>query len=270
MRIEKLFSVEDRSAVVTGGASGLGLAIAGALAENGAKVTIVDISEDAVASAVAKLGPHVAGEVADITDRAALDRIFDGVAERHGGLDILFANAGISGGPGFALVGSDDNSPGAIDRCPDEEWDAVIRVNLDGTRKTLAAGARVMKANGRGGKIIITSSCAGLVNVPFVSTAYHASKAAVAHLGRQLALELASYGIRVNIVSPASFATNLGGETMDDEKVRAIFAGSTALNRVADVAEIAGLALFLASDASSYVTGVDIPIDGGARIAGKS
>lgn len=268
MNIEQLFSVRNQSALVTGGASGLGLGIARALAANGAKVTIVDVNAEAITAALPELGANAAGEVADIADRAAIEATIDRTAERQGGLDILVANAGIGGGPGFGVPGG-QHPQGTIDGYPDDDWNQVVAINLTGTRNTLAAGARVLKGQGRGGKIIITSSCAGLINVPFIATAYHATKAAATHLGRQLAVELAPYGIRVNTISPANFITNIGGGAMHQQEVQALFASTSLLKRVAALDEIAGLALFLASDASSYVTGVDIPIDGGARLSGK-
>ena len=269
MQIEQLFSVRDKSAVVTGGASGLGLGIARAFAANGAKVTIVDINPDAVAGTVAELGGEASGTVADITDVQSIARALDEIDAARGGIDILFANAGISGEPGFRAALEGENPAGTIDGCPDGEWRKVIEVNLNGTRNTLAAAARLMKARGRGGKIVITSSCAALVNVPFVSTAYHAAKAGTSHLGRQLAVELAAHDIRVNVISPANFVTNIGGGSMQSDDVKALFGATSLLNRVAELDEIAGIALFLASDASSYVTGVEIPIDGGALLAGR-
>lgn len=269
MRIERLFSVKDKSAVVTGGASGLGLGIARALAANGAKVAIIDINPDTIASAVAELGGEASGVAADITDVRSICRALDEIDAEHGGIEILFANAGIGGEPGFGAAPQGQNPAGTIDGCPDAEWHKVIDVNLNGTRNTLAAAARLMKARRRGGKIVITSSCAALLNVPFVSTAYHAAKAGTSHLGRQLAVELAPHGIRVNIISPANFVTNIGGGSMALDEVKAIFASTSLLNRVAELNEIAGLALFLASDASSYVTGVEIAIDGGSLLAGR-
>lgn len=269
LQIEQLFGVKGKSAVVTGGASGLGLGIARALAANGAKVAVIDRNPDAVASTVSELGGEASGVVADITEVQSISRALDEIDAARGGIDILFANAGIGGEPGFGAAPEGQNPAGTIDGCPDAEWRQVIDVNLNGTRNTLAATARLMKARGHGGKIVITSSCAALLNVPFVSTAYHAAKAGTSHLGRQLAVELAPHDIRVNIISPANFVTNIGGGSMQLDSVKALFGGTSLLNRVAELHEIAGLALFLASDASSYVTGVEIPVDGGSLLAGR-
>ena len=268
MTIDELFAVAGRSAVVTGGASGLGLGMARALASNGAKVTILDRDAAAVERAVAELGQDARGAVADVTDRLALPATMAAAADRQGGLDIVIANAGISGGPGFGIPGSNGqrHPQGTIDGCSDEDWDAVIRVNLDGVRNTLRAAVPLMRAAGRGVKIIITSSGAALNNIPFISTAYHASKAALSHFGRQMAYELAAENIRVNMIAPVSFVTNIDGGWMQDENVQRMFAAVSPMKRVASLDEIEGVALFLASDASSYVTGAEIRIDGGALL----
>lgn len=269
MKIARLYDVTGRSVVVTGGASGIGLAIAQAFAANGARVTIADINADAIANVLPELGPDAAGEVLDIADRAATDRLFDAIAGRRGGIDVVFANAGISGDRGFAGPGGVEYAPGTIDGCPDAEWDKVISVGLTGSRNTAAAAARVMKAAGQGGKIVLTSSGAAIRNVSFVSTAYHVAKAGVSHLCRQLALELAPHGIRVNTIAPVSFVTNIGGGGMHDKAVQNLFARQSPFGRVAQPKEIAGAALFLGSDASSWVTGAELVVDGGSTLMGR-
>lgn len=145
-----------------------------------------------------------------------------------------------------------------------------MAVNLTGARNTFAAAARIMKARGKGGRIIATTSAAAIVNASFVSTAYHASKAGVAHMVRQIASELAPHGILVNAIAPANFMTNIGDGAMQSEAAQAIFARNSLLRRVADTDEIAGIALFLASPASSFVTGTQIRVDGGACVVGLS
>lgn len=272
MKIDELFDVGGRSIVVTGGASGIGLRIARVLAENGARVTIADVNSNALDEALPLLGGEATAERLDVVDRAAVERMFDSIDRRRRGIDAVFVNAGIGGGPGFAIpIGERGVNPGGtIDGSPDAEWNEVIAVNLTGARNTCAAAARVMKARGKGGRIIATSSAAAIVNAPFVSTAYHASKAGVAHMVRQLAIELAPHNILVNAIAPANFVTNIGEGAMQDTAVKAVFARNSLLGRVAETGEICGVALFLASDASSYITGTQIRVDGGACLVGPS
>lgn len=271
MKIQQVFDVAGRSVVITGGASGLGLGMARALADNGARVTIADLDAAAIERALPLLGAEAAGEVLNVAERADVDRAFDAIDRSRGGVEVVFANAGVGGGPGFGLSGGvGENPQGTIDGSPDAEWDQVISVNLTGVRNTLAAAARVMKARGRGGRLVVTSSAAALANVPYVSTAYHAAKAGASHLVRQAAVELARHGILVNSIAPANFITNIGGGAMYNEEVQALFARNSLLLRNADLTEIAGLALYLASDASSFVTGAEFVIDGGASLVGPS
>ena len=268
MKIQELFDVSGRTVVVTGGASGIGLGIARALGDNGAHVVVADIDPAALERVRPALGAEARTVCLDITDRAAVDAAFDEIRGAAGRIDAVFANAGVGGNPGFGLPDGTVNPAGTIDGLSDEEWRTVLATNLDGTRNTLAAAARTMKADAAGGRIIVTSSAAAIINVPFVSTAYHAAKAAIAHLTRQAAIELAPHRILVNSIAPANFVTNIGGGSMNDEAVKAVFARTSLLGRTAEIEEIAGLALFLASDASSYVTGADFRIDGGASLVG--
>lgn len=266
LSIEYLFGVRDKSVVITGGASGIGLAIARAYLENGAKVTILDVNGNAIDRALAALGPRARGYPVDVVDRGQLDAVFDRIDSLQGGIDIVFANAGIGGGPGFAPAGGMIDGSGAIDDPSDGDWEAVIAVNLMGVRNTMGAAARVMKRNGRGGRIVSTSSAAAVVHAAFVSTSYHASKAAVAHLTRHVALELAPHNILVNAMAPANFITNIGDGGMQDESVKALFASTSPLNRTAEAEEIGGLALFYGSAASAYITGTQTFIDGGSSV----
>jgi NAD(P)-dependent dehydrogenase (short-subunit alcohol dehydrogenase family) len=270
MKLHDLFDVTGRSIVVTGGASGIGFAIAQALAENGARVTIADVNSVALERTLPLVGSDAAAEWLDVTDRAAVERAFDTIDRSWQGIDVVFVNAGIGGGPGFAQEAGQENPAGTIDGSPDSEWDQVVAINLTGARNTFAAAARLMKARGkRGGRIIATSSAAAIVNASFVSTAYHASKAGVAHMVRQLAIELAPHGILFNAIAPANFVTNIGDGSMRNTAVKALFARNS-LRRIADTEEIVGVALFLASNASSYVTGTQIRVDGGACVIGPS
>lgn len=266
-RIEHIFDVREKSVIVTGGASGIGLAISRAFAENGAKVTIIDVNAGAIAACKVLLGDNARGIVADVVDRQALDAIFDEVNASEGGIDVVFANAGIGGGAGFELLSGVGNPSGSIDDPSDGDWAPVLAINLLGVRNTIGAAARVMKENGRGGRIVTTSSAAAVAHATFVSTSYHAAKAAVAHLTQHAALELAPHGILVNAIAPANFITNIGDGGMENNEVKALFANTSPLGRAAEPAEIVGLVLFLGSEASSYVTGTHILVDGGATIA---
>lgn len=269
LQINHLFGVENKGAVITGGASGIGLVIAEGLIANGATVHLIDVNQVAIDAAVSQLGDRASGVVADVTDRAATAAAFAAIDEAWGGIDIVFANAGVGGNPGFGAAPEGQNPDGTIDGSSAAEWDLVLGVNLTGTRNTLAAAARAMKARARGGKIVITSSCAALMNVPFVSSAYHAAKAGTSHFGRQMAIELAPFGIHVNMISPANFVTHMGDGAMQQEEVQHIFARTSLLGRMARLDEILGVALLLCSDASSYMTGIEIPVDGGSLIAGR-
>jgi NAD(P)-dependent dehydrogenase (short-subunit alcohol dehydrogenase family) len=266
MALVDMFDVRGQTAVITGGASGIGLAFSEAMAESGARVAMLDMNPASLEQEVARLkrlGFDVRGHVADITDHARLDAAFDDVAAELNGVDIVFANAGIDPGPGF--LGFDGVSrplEGALENYDDARWAKNIDVNLNGTFATLRAAARTMKPTGRGGSIVVTTSVASYTNAPTLGAAYMASKAGVAHLMRNVALELAPHNIRVNAIAPGPFITNIGGGWLKDEEAQKGMATIVPLGRVAQTSEMKGLALFLASKASSYVTGAHIPIDG--------
>jgi NAD(P)-dependent dehydrogenase (short-subunit alcohol dehydrogenase family) len=269
MKIADLFTVEGRTAIVTGGASGLGLGFTEALAENGAKVTMLDIDAGRIereAQRLQGLGWDVRGAVVDVRDHPALDRAFDEAAAHYGRLDIVFANAGVDPGPGFLSGWTGENRPrnpeGALEAYADDRWNRVIDINLTGVFATLRAAARHMKPQ-RSGKIIVTTSLASTINESVIGAAYMASKAAAAHLMRNVALELAAYDITVNAIAPGFFVTNIGGGHAHDAEVQQRISASVPMHRVGFPDDMKGLALFLASPASGYVTGAEIPIDGG-------
>lgn len=260
MRSEQLFDVRGRVTVVTGAASGLGLAMAEVMAENGAVVAMLDVDPvglDAAATRLAKAGHAVEGIVLDVGETAALRAAINGVAEKHGRLDVVFANAGISAGRSFEFP------EGEIDAVAMEKWQQVLQVNLTSVFVTLQAAAERMKAQ-RSGRIIVTSSIAGIRAERMVGYAYAATKAAVNNLVRQAALELAPYNVMVNAIAPGPFFTNIAGGRLhrEPEFVRK-FAEMVPLKRIAQPDELKGLALLLASPASSFITGAVIPIDGG-------
>ena len=264
------FDIRGRAALVTGAASGLGLAFAETMVEAGCRVTLVDADEAAARREAERLGPLARGAGADIRDRQALADVFDGHEEAFGRLDIVFANAGIGGGPGFWNPAGHRNPDRQIDTFDPAHWDAVIGVNLTGAFNTLREAARLMKAGGKGGSIIVTTSNAALFNQPLVGVPYMAAKAGGAHLVRHAALELAASRIRVNAIAPGTFVTNIAGGWMKDPAVRAQWARTVPLGEVADTDRIKPLALYLASDASSYMTGSQLLIDGGVALGAVS
>ena len=269
MIISELFGVRGYSVIVTGGASGIGLGYVEALASGGARVTMFDLREDRITEETTRLrssGLEVSGKVVDVTDHAALERAVDEVAAEHGRLDVVFANAVIDPGPGFlgAWVGGERPrfADGALEKYTDERWNRTIDVNLNGVFATLRAAARHMRPR-HSGRIIVTTSLASERCEPAIGTAYMVAKAGVAHLVRNVALELATYNITVNAISPGMFVTNIGGGHLKDPAVQSEFARMIPMHRLGLPPDMYGLALFLASPASAYVTGQQIAIDGG-------
>jgi NAD(P)-dependent dehydrogenase (short-subunit alcohol dehydrogenase family) len=259
MKAAALFDVSGDITIVTGAASGLGLAMAEVMAANGARVVMADVDAGRLDVAVERIrasGGEVEGAVVDVTNSASLRSLIDGTIARHGHIDCVFANAGISVGPGFT------SPAGEIERVSPDGWSRVLQVNVTSVFETLQLTATHMKAR-RSGRIIVTCSIAGLRSEPIIGYAYVASKHAVAGLIRQSARELAQHGVRVNGIAPGPFLTGIGGGRLHGEEFNAAFAALTPMGRVADPDEIKGVALLLASRASSYMTGTIISVDGG-------
>ncbi|WP_428929061.1 SDR family NAD(P)-dependent oxidoreductase [Marinibacterium sp. SX1] len=262
-KLETMFDVRGKSVIVTGGASGIGRAYAEILAEHGAKVCIFDIDPEGLDRTVAEIGGDTWGQAVDVGDRPAMAAAFDAVAERHGGIDTVFANAGIDPGPGFMTVEGERFADGEIENIPDDQWDRGIEINLTSVYTTVKNAVRHMKP-GKGGEIIVTSSIAGLINESIVGTSYMPAKAAVNHFVRHMAMELGAYGIRVNAILPGPFITNIAGGRLRNKADRAAFEAQSLIGRIGDVEDIKGLALLLSSPAGAYFTGSLIVIDGGA------
>lgn len=268
MSLQEMFDVSGKSVIVTGGASGLGRAYAEVMAENGARVCIFDLSQEGIDRTVADLGKgnaEVWGQKVDVTDRAGMTAAFQAVAEKHGRIDVVFANAGIDAGPGFLTPEGERNPEGEIDNLDDDHWDKVIATNLTSVFNTIKLAAKHMKQTG-GGRIIATSSIAALYNDGIIGTPYLPAKAGVAHLVRQAAMELGRDNILVNAIAPGPFITNIAGGRMRFAEDRKAFDMWSPLRRIAETSEIKGLALYLASPASSYVTGAHMVIDGGLSL----
>ena len=217
VNVSSRFDVTGFGAIVTGGASGLGLAYGEVLAEHGARVTLIDVDGDAVVTQASRLhgeGLDVRGVVADVTDHAGLDRVIDEAAEAYGRLDVAFANAGIDPGVGFVGAWAGGERPrmeeGALERYADERWQRVIDINLTGIFATVRAAARHMRPRGFG-RIVVTTSLAATKVEPAIGSAYMTAKAGARHFMHSVALELAADGITVNAIAPGFFVTNIGG-----------------------------------------------------------
>lgn len=265
------FDVRGLACVVTGAASGIGLAYAEVMAEHGAHVSLFDLDAARLAEALTRLrhdypqAGDLRAEVVDVTDRAALHAAFDRSAAAHGGLDILFANAGIDAGPGFLTPEGERNPDGALENLDERHWDRVIATNLTSVFTSLRAAARLMKPRGSG-SIVVTTSNAAIINEAIVGTPYMPAKAGAASLVRQAAMELARHGIRVNAIAPGPFITNIAGGRLRNAADREAFQTRVPQHRIAETEEIKPLALFLASRASAYVTGAQWVIDGGQML----
>jgi NAD(P)-dependent dehydrogenase (short-subunit alcohol dehydrogenase family) len=255
-----LFDLSNRVALVTGAASGLGLAIAEALAESGAQVMLADIdaaSANAAADRLRQGGLRAEAIELDVAKRGAASAVVKEIVEGRGQLDIVFANAGISAGPGFVV------DQGKIEAVSPERWAHVIDINLTGVFETIQAAVEPMKRQ-RWGRVVVTSSIAGYRADPMVGYAYVATKAAVINLVRQAAVEMAPFNVLVNGIAPGPFRTNIAGGRMHQPATEKIFAETVPLGRIGRPEEIKGVALLLASEASSFITGAVVPVDGGA------
>lgn len=255
-----LFNLEGNIVLVTGAAGGLGLAMAEAMLEAGAHVLMTDANAELLAEEVSRLRavfPAVDSATLDVSDATAVDRVVDELVARTGGVDCVFANAGISAGRGFVV------EAGQLENVDLPAWDRVLRINLDGVLHTLRAAVRHMKPRGKG-RVIVTSSIAGIRSESLSGYAYVTSKAAVNNLVRQAAVELAPFNVLVNAIAPGPFATGINGGRLRLPESQQRMRTHIPLGRVASTDEIKGLALLLASQASSYMTGAIIPVDGGA------
>jgi NAD(P)-dependent dehydrogenase (short-subunit alcohol dehydrogenase family) len=254
--VHDLFDIRDLRVVITGAASGLGLAMAEAMADGGARLTLADLDGERLAAAAARLNA-VRSSVVDVADRAQVDALVDAVVAEDGGVDVVFANAGISLEPGFAAPG------GGLTGLDDEDWRRVLAVDLEGVMWTMRAAARAMRRQGSG-TIVVTASTAGLRTDPMVGYSYATAKAAVISAARQAALELAPYGVRVNVIAPGPIRTRIGGGVPPTPEIERMWAATVPLGRMGEPEDIKGVALLLASPASSWMTGAIIPVDGGA------
>lgn len=261
--VEELFDLRGTRVVVTGAASGIGLAMAEVLTACGARVVGGDRDAEGVKAKMAELeaaGGEAHPVTVDVAEEADVDRLFVAATELLGGVDVVFANAGIGGGGGYPRLAS-----GRLTELDLATWNRVVQIDLTGVVLTMRAAARLMVPQ-RHGKIVLTASVAGLRAEPMVGYPYVAAKTGVVGLVRQAALELAHHQITVNGIAPGPFKTNIGGRPFD-EAAEALWGSTVPLGRMATTHELKGLVVLLASPASSFINGATIPIDGGATIS---
>lgn len=248
------FRLDGRVAFVTGGAQGIGWCIADALAEAGAAVTIADLDTSALAAAGEKLatkGHAVTTVSLDVTDASAVTAAADALVAQAGRVDILVNNAGIA----LSEIAAEDME--------DARWLRVLDVNLNGSFWCARAFGRHMLAAGRGSIVNIGSMSGVIVNRPQGQAHYNASKAAVHQLTKSLAAEWAGRGVRVNAVAPTYIATPLNTFADPQSEMYRRWIDGTPQGRLGDPEEVAAVALFLASDAASLMTGSIVMTDGG-------
>jgi len=246
------FRLDGAVAAITGAGSGIGRAIALALARVGAAVAAMDVkgeSADEVAQEIRAAGGKAEAYLLDVTDEVAVDRCFAAIGERDRRLDVLVNSAGIAVRvPAVEL--------------PRADWDRVLAVNVTGSFLCARAAARVMLPKRRG-SIINLASIMGFSGGLYPNASYQTSKGAVVNMTRALAIEWAASGIRVNAIAPTFVRTGLALPVLQRPDYLAEIERNTPMGRVAEPEEIAAAALFLASPASSMVTGHTLPVDGG-------
>lgn len=249
-----MFKLDGRVALVTGGGQGIGLAIVEALAEAGAKVVIADYDEAVAQQGLATLrakGLDAEVVLMDVTDSARVEQVAAEMIARHGKVDILVNNAGIA------------RSQTPAETVTDEHWLNVIDVNLNGTFWCCRAFGKHMLERGDGAIVNVGSMSGFIVNKPQAQAYYNASKAAVHHLTKSLAAEWGARGVRVNAVAPTYIATPLNAFVKEDPQMYDAWINGTPMARLGEVEEVASVALFLASRASSLLTGSIVLADGG-------
>jgi NAD(P)-dependent dehydrogenase (short-subunit alcohol dehydrogenase family) len=252
-------TLKGKVAIVTGGASGIGRAVARSFADEGAKVMICDVEEEAgaaVAAEIADRGGEALFRHCDVGERLDVRNLVCATTDAFERLDILVNNAGIVAGGDFLTL-------------EEADFDRVIRVNLKGQFLVGQAAAQQMvkqiEEGGAPGTIINMSSINAVVAIP-TQAAYAASKGGVKQLTEAMALSLAPYGIRVNAIGPGTIATPMAGAVNTDERAQKMVLSRTPLGRIGQPEEIASVAVFLASDAASYMTGETIYVDGGRLV----
>lgn len=248
----KLFDLSGKTAIITGGSKGLGLAMAAGLASAGAKVMLVNRNaqqgKEAAESISQEYGTEAISFACDVTQESQTEAMAKAAIDAFGRIDILINSAGI-------------NIRGAIDELSSDDFNKVMDINVNGTWLCCKAVTPYMKQQKKG-KIINISSTLGLVGLAN-RTPYTASKGAVVQMTRALGLELAPFNINVNAICPGPFLTEMNLPIAETEEAKNFIVGATALERWGELKEIQGAALFLASDAANYMVGSMVTVDGG-------
>jgi len=256
-----VFSLDGRRAIVTGAARGIGAAIARALAHSGVRLAVADLDLAAAQALAKELGGGALAVGIDVRERASVEQAMENAIEGLGGLDILAANAGVS------------TMRKAVD-LTDEDWNFNMSVNATGIFLANQIACRYFLAKGRKGVIVNTASLAGKVGAPLLAH-YSASKFAVLGWTQGLAREMAPHGIRVNAVCPGFVRTSMQEREiaweaelrgMTPEAVRAEYVSLTPMGRIEEPEDVADVVLFLASEASRFMTGQGVNVTGGVRM----
>jgi NAD(P)-dependent dehydrogenase (short-subunit alcohol dehydrogenase family) len=250
------FRLDDRVAIVAGGSGGVGIRTCGALAGVGAKVAVIGRSQERLEEArqaVEKAGGEALVIAGDMADKAAADDAVQQTLDAFGRVDVLIN--GIGGGAGTALYNAEEY--------PQSEWDRILDLNLTTALLVSQAAARAMIAGGRGGSVLNISSVRGQLGINAGYSAYVAAKGAMDALTRQYATEWAKHGIRVNALSPTFVRTEQAASLLADRTFYDNLVNRIPLRRIADPDDLVGALLFFCSEASSFVTGQILTLDGG-------
>jgi gluconate 5-dehydrogenase len=250
------FRLDERVALIAGGSGAIGSAMATAMAEAGARVVVVDLDQgraDDVAGQIVKAGGEAIGLGVDVTKEAECDRMVAQALERFGRLDIV-VNA-VGGGAGKVLYDAQEY--------PRDAWDWIMELNVRSTLCATQAAVRAMIEAGNGGKVLNIVSVRAFLGINAGYSAYVAAKGAIASLTRQWATEWAKHGINVNGISPTFVDTPQVAMLLDDPAFKASVVNRIPLGRVGSTDDLVGAAIFLCSDASQFITGQILGIDGG-------
>lgn len=253
MGILEKMRLDGKAIFVTGGARGLGYSMATALAEAGANILIADIDLKAAEVAAEKLhailGNKMCAEKVDISNPDDVKKMIERMLKEYGKIDAAFCNAGIT-------------KENPVEKESFEDWKQVINVNLNGTFLCAQGAGNVMLKQGYGSIIITASMSAHIVNIPQTECSYAASKAGVMQMTKNMAIEWANRGVRVNSISPGYMATEMTLTTPELKPLIGIWEKLSPLHRMGKPEELQSIAVYLAGDTSSFTTGADFLIDG--------